>query len=271
MLLAQLTDTHILDPASTSERFVDNNDRLAKAVAALNAETVRPDAVLATGDLTDTGSAVEMDLLADLLAPLEIPLLPIPGNHDRRETFRTTFDMPWATEDSHVGWVTELNGLTIIGLDTLLPGEHGGVVDDERLAWLRSALDDTGDRPAVIAMHHPPFDSGIHWMDEMGLAGRDAFIELVGQYTNLNRIFCGHIHRPLVASVGGAVTTVCLSTVQHVQLDLDPAATVEVIRDPVGYQLHRFSGGTWVTHNRYIETGELPITPAWAESATAHP
>lgn len=271
MLLAQLTDTHILDPAFDGERFVDNNDRLAKAVAALNQENVRPDAVLATGDMTDTGSAVEMALLAELLAPLEIPLLPVPGNHDRRETFRTTFDMPWATDDSHLGWVVELDGLTIIGVDTLIPGEHGGRVDDERLEWLTASLDDTGDRPTAIAMHHPPFASGIHWMDEMGLDGRDRFVELVGRYPNLTRIFCGHIHRPLVATVGGAVATVCLSTVQHVQLDLSPDAEVALIRDPVGYQLHQFDGVTWVTHNRYIETGEGPIIPSWAQSATAFP
>lgn len=271
MLLAQLTDTHVLDPASDTERFVDNNERLAMAVAGLNAENVRPDAVLATGDLTDTGSELEMGLLAELLAPLEIPLLPLPGNHDRRDTFRATFDMPWATEDSHLGWVVELDGLTVIGLDTLIPGSHGGRVDDERLAWLEQALDDVGDRPVAIAMHHPPFASGIGWMDKMGLDGRDRFAELVGRYPNVGRIFCGHIHRPLVSSVGGAVATVCLSTVQHVQLDLAPAADVAVIRDPVGYQLHQFDGVGWVTHNRYIDTGEDPIAPAWAQAPTAFP
>ena len=34
MLLAQLTDTHVLDPSSDEERWVDNNQRLAEAVAA---------------------------------------------------------------------------------------------------------------------------------------------------------------------------------------------------------------------------------------------
>ena len=271
MLLAQLTDTHILDPNFDGERYVDNNDRLATAVAALNRETVRPDVVLATGDLTDTGSPAEMALLLDLLAPLEIPLLPLPGNHDRRDTFRTSFDMPWATDDSHVGWVVERGGVVLIGVDTLLPGSHGGLIDDERLEWLGAALDHAGDRPAAIAMHHPPFDSGIHWMDAMGLDGRERFAEVVSERPNLTRIFCGHLHRPMVSSVGGVTTTVGLSTVQHVQLDLSPAATVELIRDPVGYQLHQFDGTAWVTHNRYIDTGEQPITPGWAAAPTAHP
>ena len=271
MLLAQLTDTHILGPDYAGERFVDNNDRLAKAVESLNAETVRPDAVLATGDLTDTGSEAEMALLTELLAPLHVPVLPIPGNHDRRETFRTAFDMPWATDDSHIGWVADLGDMTVIGLDTLLPGSHGGHFDDERLLWLTQALDEAGDRPTAIAMHHPPFDSGIHWMDEMGLEGKDGFVDLVARYPNLTRIFCGHIHRPLVTAVGGVTTTVCLSTVQHVHLDLHPSSTIELIRDPVGYQLHHFNGSGWVTHNRYIETGEAPITPMWADGPAEYP
>ena len=80
MLLAQLTDTHIVDPAaSTDELLVDNNERLALAVARLNAETVRPDVVVATGDLTDHGSEVEMDLLRRVKRALDPEGLMNPG------------------------------------------------------------------------------------------------------------------------------------------------------------------------------------------------
>lgn len=269
MLLAQLTDTHILDPEADVERYVDNNERLAMAVARLNAESVRPEAVLATGDLTDHGSEVEMALLADLLAPLEVPVLALPGNHDRRDTFRTTFDMPWVTDDSHLGWVVDLSELRIIGLDTLRPGSHGGLFDAERELWLRGALAESAGRPTAIAMHHPPFDSGVGWMDSMHLEGRERFVDLVSGHDHVTRIFCGHYHRPLTSTIGGVTTTVGLSTVQHIELDLAPNAAVGVIRDPVGYQLHHFDGVNWVTHNRYIDTGEEPIRPGWAAAPSA--
>ncbi len=265
MLLAQLTDTHIADPAGDSEQVVDNNERLAKAVERLNQETVQPDVVLATGDMTDNGTEVEMDILADLLAPLRAPVLAIPGNHDDRATFRRTFDMPWATDDSHLSWTADVGDLHIIGLDTLKPGTHGGLFDEERQRWLTDALDESGSRPTVIAMHHPPFLSGIHWMDAMRLEGMDTFSKIVARRSNVVRILCGHLHRPLTATIGGVTTTVGLSTVHHIELNLHPDAAVEIIRDPVGYQLHNIDEDAWVTHIRYIDTGEQPVSPRWTD------
>ncbi|MGH1493219.1 MAG: phosphodiesterase [Acidimicrobiales bacterium] len=265
MLLAQLTDTHIVGPGADSELLVDNNELLAKAVGRLNAETVQPDAILATGDLTDNGTPAEMDLLLELLAPLRAPILALPGNHDVRETFRTAFDMPWATEDSHLSWTVDVGDLHIVGLDTLLPGSHGGLFDEERQRWLTDALHDSGERPTVIAMHHPPFLSGIGWMDTMRLDGLETFAKIVNRRSNVVRIVCGHLHRPMVTSVAGVTTTVGPSTIHHIELDLAPEATVELIRDPPGYHLHQIDGDSWVSHIRYIDTGESPVVPEWSK------
>jgi 3',5'-cyclic AMP phosphodiesterase CpdA len=282
MLLAQLTDTHVIDPnrpGAGDDMLADNNARLAAAVARLNAETVRPEAVLATGDMTDTGSVAEMELLAELLAPLDAPILALPGNHDRRETFRDRFDMPWATDDSHLSWTVDVGPLHIVGLDTLLPGSHGGLFDPERQRWLADALEESGDRPTVIAMHHPPFLSGVHWMDTMALDGLDVFAEIVGRRSNVVRILCGHLHRPLTATVAGVTTTVAPSTIHHIELDLAPDAPVAVIDDPAGYHLHHIGMAepapagnaaaadqvrSWVTHIRYIDGDRQPVRPSWS-------
>lgn len=266
MLLAQLTDTHVIDPDVDNDLVVDNNERLRLAVERLNAESVKPEVVLATGDLTDNGTPREMEILAELLDPLRVPLLPLVGNHDRRDTFRDTFDMPWATDDSHLSWVTDVGELRIIGLDTTIPDSHGGLFDEERQEWLTAALAEAADRRTIIAMHHPPFASGIQWMDRMRLEGSDVFARVVSEASGIERIFCGHLHRPLTAVIGGVATTVGPSTIQHVQLNLEPDAPVEVIRDPVGYQLHNYADGVWVSHIRYIDTGEDPIVPGWSES-----
>jgi 3',5'-cyclic AMP phosphodiesterase CpdA len=229
MLLAQVSDTHVLDPASDEERWVDNNGRLAEAVRALNDERPRPEVVLATGDLTNNAEPGELAELVRLLAPLEIPLLVLPGNHDARDGLRATFDMPWASED-HLSWTVQLGPLRLIGLDTLVPGKAHGELDPEREEWLRRA---------------------------------DAFVALLRANPQVSRVFCGHLHRPVQAVVGGVTTTACLSTVHHVALNLAADAPIEIIRDPAGYQLHHYDddSATWVSHTRYIDTGEKPFAP----------
>lgn len=263
MLLAQLTDTHVLHPDSTEPTLVDHVERLDLAVSSINAERPAPDAVLLTGDLTNNAEPGEIETLCEGLAPLTIPMLALPGNHDDRDQIRSAFDMPWATKDN-LSWVVELEGLMVIGLDTTVPNAHYGDFDQPRQEWLADALASTAGKPTAIAMHHPPFASGIRWMDRSMLRNADVFIDMVASSSHLTRIFCGHLHRPITTSVGGILTTVGPSTVHHVMLDLSEDAPIELICDPTGYQLHRFDGDSWVSHIRYIDTGVEPIRPHWA-------
>ena len=84
-------------------------------------------------------------------------------------------------------------------------------------------------------------------------------------HPNVTRIVCGHIHRPVQSLVGGALATVGLSTVHHVALNLADVSPIELIRDPAGYQLHRYRDGRWVSHTRYIDTAEPAFAPSWAD------
>lgn len=271
MLLAQLTDTHVTGPSNNEVLYVDNNGRLSEAVDSLNAERPRPAVVLATGDLTNWGRIDEYEVLASLLGRLDRPLLVLPGNHDHRGLLRSTFpDTPWVDAE-HASWATTIEGVRVIGLDSTIPGKPGAAFDDQRERWLSAELDRI-DGPTVLALHHPPFRTGIRWMDAAGFVGLDRLISLLAAKAlggrAVTRIVCGHLHRPISSVVAGIPAQVGLSTVQHVGLDLDPDAGVSLINDPVGYLLHHFEGDTWVTHTRYIATGEAPYTPHWAEEVS---
>ena len=60
-------------------------------MAALVALDPQPDAVLLTGDLTDDGDPRSYARVRELLAPLAVPVHPIPGNHDDRDALREAF------------------------------------------------------------------------------------------------------------------------------------------------------------------------------------
>lgn len=268
LLIAQLTDTHAVAKDTDEELFVDNNGRLTMAVDQINSEAPAISAVLATGDLTNAAHPDEYSALASKVAALSAPYLPLPGNHDDRDLLRETFlNNPWVDAD-HASWVTTIGGdgrsvLRIVGLDTTRPGEHGAQFDSEREEWLRSTLNSEHDGPTILAMHHPPFVTGIGWMDKNGFIGRDRFAKVLTEHP-VDRIACGHMHRPIASSVAGVPAQVGISTVQHVPLNLTVDAPVAMIREPVGYQILRVTEAGIVVHTRYIDTDESPFVPRWA-------
>ncbi|MGZ8783677.1 MAG: metallophosphoesterase family protein, partial [Gaiellaceae bacterium] len=58
-------------------------------------EHVRPELVVASGDLTHRGLPAQHDRAAKFLRGLSLPLITIPGNHDIPYTFPTRFTQPW--------------------------------------------------------------------------------------------------------------------------------------------------------------------------------
>lgn len=266
MLVAQLTDTHVIADPSLHELYIDNNERLRTAIASLNSESPKPELVLLTGDLTNTGADDEYVVLAELLADLTIPALAIPGNHDTREGVRALFpQLAWA-DGNHASCVVDTDGpdgaIRFIGLDSTTPFEPGATFDEERRAWLIDAIDGAAGRVA-LALHHPPFLTGIEWMDDSGFVGL-ADLEAVLVDHPVERIVSGHIHRAITTAVAGIPTMTCPSTIHHVDLDLEPGAPVSLILDPPSYLLHDIGPSSWVTHQRYFSTGEPRIHPGWA-------
>ena len=198
--------------------------------------------VLGTGDLTNWGRPGEYERLAELIEPLSVPFLALAGNHDDRELLRATFpSTPWV-DAIHASWVTIVGGVRIVGLDSTIPGEPGGAFDDEREQWLRSVLGQSHDGATLLALHHPPFATGVGWMDGSGFVGLDRLEAVLADRSignPVDKVICGHFHRPVSSTISGIPVQVGMSTVQHVDLDLAPEAGVSLIVDPVGYQIHR--------------------------------
>lgn len=276
ILVGQLTDTHVAaigpDGLPLDELFVDNNARLVSAVASINAEAPALDVIVGTGDLTNWARAEEYSILAGLVAPLTVRFLALPGNHDDRELLRSTFpDTPWV-DAAHASWATEVGGsnggVRIVGLDSTHPGEPGAEFDEDRERWLRSALGAPHDGVTILALHHPPFATGVGWMDGSGFVGLERLTAVLTEHP-VDKVICGHFHRPVSSSIAGIPVQVGISTVQHVDLDLAPGAGPSLIIDPVGYQIHRVAGRSIVTHTRYIDTPErsstVRLTPSWAD------
>src|SRR5262249_47074570 len=89
-LLAQLSDPHIGADWGGGEPAA----RVAPAVETVLGMSQRPDAVLVSGDLADHAADSEYGQALELLAPLQVPLYALPGNHDDRSALRRHFAVP---------------------------------------------------------------------------------------------------------------------------------------------------------------------------------
>ena len=244
MLLAQISDMHVKAPGELLYGRIDTRAFLAQAVARLASLDPRPDAVIATGDLVDGGSVEEYRLLAELLAPLGLPLYLVPGNHDRRAGLRAVFgDRPWMPASGFVQYAVEAGPLRLVGLDTLVEGKGHGALCAERLDWLETCLAES-DRPTVVFMHHPPFDCGIEVFDAMRLnEGAERLAAIVGRHRHVERVLCGHVHRSIQVRWAGTLAAVAPSTAHQATLDLRAGAPMSLVMEPPGVMLHRWTPG----------------------------
>jgi 3',5'-cyclic-AMP phosphodiesterase len=250
-ILAQLSDLHIREPGRLAYGRIDTAPYLERAVQTLLALPQRPDAVVISGDLTDFGRAAEYAHLARLLAPLPMPVYLMPGNHDDRTTLRRAFPTHrYLGTQGFVQYVARIGNLRLLALDTVVPEQSHGTLCDERLDWLEAQLAEAGDAPVVVAMHHPPFETLIGHMDEIGLREGAVRLEaLLRRHANVERVICGHLHRAIEVRFGGSIACTAPSPAHQVCLDLAPDAPSAWVLEPPGLRLFAWrDGGPVVGH-----------------------
>jgi len=265
MLLAQISDLHIKVPGALAYRKVDTAACLRLCVERLNTMSPRPDAVLVTGDLTDFGTVEEYRHVADCLKPLTMPVYLMVGNHDDRAALREVFDADYlrkvGTGTDFVQFAFDLGEFRVIALDSQIPHSSPGTLCDARLQWLERQLDEARGRPVIVALHHPPFATGIGHMDDMALdAEAAAKLEaVIAKHPNVERVLCGHVHRPVHRRFGGTIASIAPSTAHQVVLDLHADAPSRFVLEPGAFALHYWNAEVGlVSHHAYVEQFDGP-------------
>lgn len=157
----QLSDIHLHRNPTRRVGGVDPRARLDAVMAAVRARLgvgggdaagasgpAAPELVLLTGDLAEDGSPAAYAALDEALAPLGTrPRLVLPGNHDDPAVLAAALGEPG---------VQRLDGWTVVGADTTIPGEIDGELGPARLAALLAEIDGAGTGHVLVALHHPP-------------------------------------------------------------------------------------------------------------------
>ena len=254
-LLGQISDLHIKVPGKLSYKVVDCAAMLERCVQEVLRLPQRPDAMVITGDLVDFGRAEEYAHLRKLLSPLPMPYYLLPGNHDERGALRAAFpDHAYLRQwEPYIQYAIDQWPVRIVAIDTVIPGEGGGRLDEARVGWLDRALAREPKKPTVVVMHHPPFPTLIGHMDRIGLQGSEALAQVIARHPQVERVLCGHLHRPIQYRFAGTLASTSPSPAHQVALDLAPDAASRFKMEPPGFQLHAWRQGMGiVSHTAYI-------------------
>ena len=248
MLVAQISDLHVAPDDSFMRKFVDANVLLTRAVEYLNTMTPRPDVVVATGDLTDHGTADEYVMLGEILGALEVPLYLVPGNHDEPEVMRQVLGTPAYVDGPTFDYVVEDFPVRLVAIDSTTPGRHDGELDAVQLLALDARLREQPDRPTFCFMHHPPFETGIWWMDCIGLTGARDFEAAIRRNPQVRQVVAGHVHRPVSTVWGTTLVTTAPSTCHQTAVALHHDCPPRITTEPPMLALHQWTGDGFVSH-----------------------
>jgi 3',5'-cyclic AMP phosphodiesterase CpdA len=189
---------HVSDP------HIGRGEDLAAlhAVRDLAAE-LRPDLLVATGDLSHRGRPDQLRRSAEILRDLGLPLLAVPGNHDIPYTFPARYTRTFAHWEHAFGETEPLHAsdsLVVVGLNSVRPWrQQGGALGAEQLARAATRLRDA---PAgayrVVALHHhlaaPPWPSP----RKKPIRHRDDVLEALVE-AGAELVLSGHVHQAALA------------------------------------------------------------------------
>jgi 3',5'-cyclic AMP phosphodiesterase CpdA len=251
VLIAQISDTHILSPDSDQPAGSLRADCLERCVADINRQA--PAAVVFTGDTVQHGQPEEYARLRELLAPLESPVYLVPGNRDDKNQMRAAFaDYPYLPKSGDfLHYVIEDYETRLVALDSTLSGERKGRFCEARQAWLQETLAGQPQRPTLLLIHHPPFDVGDHYVGGYRRSEEAAALEeIVGRHPQVIGLLCGHVHWPVERSWAGTEARIMPSVAVDVRKGVDEAAASG---RPI-YLLHHLSQGEGlVSHTRLTQ------------------
>jgi Icc-related predicted phosphoesterase len=148
------------------------------------AKAFNPLFILNTGDFSREGQDFEYENYIKQIAPVDIPILHLPGNHDVRygsEIYRKYV--------GDLNWVFDLGGFRFIGLDNAT-----GKFTEETVAFARKNL--TSQKTCLVAFHRPPAVGRwtVHAMINDQKGGHGGEVMNLIKEAKVPMVFLGHIH-----------------------------------------------------------------------------
>lgn len=190
--ILHVTDPHLFADPEGSLRGLATHASLQRVLNHYQAGDWLADRVVITGDLIQDDSAEAYDRFRELLLPLNMRMHCVPGNHDVRELMRRVCCAPPFSYCAH----EEVGNWLIIGLDSCITGDAGGLLTEEELHRLSDTVTHSSAKHVMVCLHHPPVDMGSAWLDTVGLRNGEDVLNHLQSLGRVRLAVFGHVHQP---------------------------------------------------------------------------
>lgn len=188
--LLQITDCHLGSQPNEQLLGLNTDESLCDVLQALHANVPNPDLLLATGDISNDGGVESYERFLRFVRQYfpTTPLAWLPGNHDDPTNMDQVSEIPIEAHHRVAGW-------NMILLDSKIPMEEGGALEQRELDRLKTELSKFSDMPTMIFLHHQMLAVGSAWVDQYAVKNSHAFFEIVDRFKNVKAISWGHVHQ----------------------------------------------------------------------------
>jgi hypothetical protein len=193
---AIIADPHYDEDGSNTANgnmYAEGPRLLSSLVTELNSEHSL-DFVITLGDLTN-GVEADYSGLSSTMNDLDVPWYPVLGNWDKNEdNWATYYKNYMGRTDTYYSF--DSGGFHLVVLDSSVPGQVGGDLDEDQMVWLETDLEANSEKPTVLFLHHMADSTdeifGIDSQAQTRLSG------ILSTHSLVLSIHSGHIHQNIL-------------------------------------------------------------------------
>ena len=160
--------------------------------------SLKPDAIIVSGDLTDDGLIFQFQNAHREIKRLNSSnIIIFPGNHDYRHTGYLLFKKFFSSKQ-----IYEFDDIVLLTIGTARPDRDEGEVGHRQNLWMEESLNKYENRTKIVAMHHHLIaipDTG--YANVVGILDAGDTLRACLE-SKVDLVLCGHKHRPWLWNLG---------------------------------------------------------------------
>ena len=201
----QLTDLHLNADSIKLDKGEATITTLAKIVKLIRRRFCDTDCFILTGDLAHDEKPETYRQLRELIEEFAPSCYLLPGNHDNRPAMKQIFPENIQAGAPLMCFSILVADWRLIGLDSHVPGELFGRLEQFQLHWLDDELKRHDKESTILFVHHPPVPVGSPWLDAIGLKESELLAEILCEHKQVRVIYTGHIHQEFAGIFAGDI------------------------------------------------------------------